>query len=134
MQWTPAYYGIKGNEEADQPSKNGAADTQPKVNLTFHEKKTIIKSTFKGVNQKDDYHLLNREDQVILFRLRTGHNRLNHHMNKKFKLVLVSVMRELKSSKLLIISLTSTITMVFVIMVYVLFFSRYLGTDKHTFL
>ena len=87
LQWIPAHCGIKGNEEADQLAKNGAADTQPEVNLTYHEKKTLIKTTFKGVTQRDDYHLLNREDQVILFRLRTGHNRLNHHMNKRFKLV-----------------------------------------------
>ena len=87
LQWIPAHCGIRGNEEADQLAKSGSKDTQPEVNLSYHEKKTIIKSTFKGKTQRDDYHILNREDQVILFRLRTGHNRLNHHMNKRFKLV-----------------------------------------------
>ena len=71
----------------DRLAKGGSKDTQPEVNLSYHEKKTIIKSTFKGKTQRDDYHILNREDRVILFRLRTCHNRLNHHMNKRFKLV-----------------------------------------------
>ena len=30
-------------------------------------------------------HKLNRTEQVILYRLRTGHNRLNAHMYNKFK-------------------------------------------------
>ena len=37
-------------------------------------------------SQRDDYHLLSREQQVVLVRLRTGHNRLNSHMHSKLKL------------------------------------------------
>ena len=33
----------------------------------------------------DSLHKLNRTEQVIVFRLRTGHNRLNAHMYNKFK-------------------------------------------------
>ena len=33
----------------------------------------------------ESLHKLNRPKQVILFRLKTGHNRLNAHMNSKFK-------------------------------------------------
>ena len=36
-------------------------------------------------NQSDSLHKLNRTEEVILFRLRTGHNRLNAHMYNKFK-------------------------------------------------
>ena len=36
-------------------------------------------------NQSDSLHKLNRPEQVILLRLRTGHNRLNAHMYNKFK-------------------------------------------------
>ena len=36
-------------------------------------------------NQSDILHKLNRPEQVILFRLRTGHNRLNANMCNKFK-------------------------------------------------
>ena len=35
---------------------------------------------------KDDYHLLSRKQQVVLVRLRTGHNRLNSHMHRRLKL------------------------------------------------
>ena len=34
---------------------------------------------------RNDYHLLSRKQQVILARLRTGHNRLNSHMHGKLK-------------------------------------------------
>ena len=37
-------------------------------------------------SQRDDYHLLSREQQVVLVRLRAGHNRLNSHMHRKLKL------------------------------------------------
>ena len=33
----------------------------------------------------DNLYKLNRPEQVILFRLRTGHSRLNAHMYSKFK-------------------------------------------------
>ena len=36
-------------------------------------------------NQSDSLLKLNRSDQVILFRLRTGQNRINAHMYSKFK-------------------------------------------------
>ena len=35
-----------------------------------------------NANQLDSLHKLNRPEQIILFRLRTGHNRLNAHMYK----------------------------------------------------
>ena len=34
---------------------------------------------------KDAYHLLDRPGQVVLARLRSGHNRLNAHMHRKLK-------------------------------------------------
>ena len=36
-------------------------------------------------NQSDSLHKLNRTEQVILLRLRTGHNRLNANVYNKFK-------------------------------------------------
>ena len=43
------------------------------------------KQQHPNYNQSDSLHKLNRTEQVILFRLRTGHNRLNAHMYNKFK-------------------------------------------------
>ena len=37
------------------------------------------------IQVSDSLHKLNRAEQVILFRLRTGHNRLNAYMYSKFK-------------------------------------------------
>ena len=52
-------------------------------NKSYQEKTTIIKPR----QEKDAYHLLDRSDQMVLARLRSGHNRLNAHMHRKLKIV-----------------------------------------------
>ena len=47
----------------------------------------MIKTLLKPRAERDDYHTLNRKEQVIILRLRSGHNRLNHHLATKLKLV-----------------------------------------------
>ena len=54
---------------------------------SFKEMKTMIKSLHRPIHLRDGYHGLNREEQVCIFRLRTGHNRLNKHMHSKIRLV-----------------------------------------------
>jgi len=49
--------------------------------------KTIIKSLFKTPQQQNSYHQLTRSDQTTIFGLRTGHNRLNQHLNRIMKIV-----------------------------------------------
>ena len=49
-------------------------------------KRRLIRALTKPKLQRDDYHLLSRKQQIILVRLRTGHNRLNSHMHRKLKL------------------------------------------------
>ena len=59
---------------------------------SYTDEKTIIKTFSKekwkrqhpNSNQSDSHYTLSRTQQVILFRLRTGHNRLNAHMCSKF--------------------------------------------------
>ena len=49
--------------------------------------KSITKSLYSMPQPKDSYHLLTRSQQVIIFRLRSGHNRFNKHLNKKMRAV-----------------------------------------------
>ncbi|XP_053402585.1 uncharacterized protein LOC128557936 [Mercenaria mercenaria] len=86
LQWIPAHCGVPGNENADILAKLGATDNQPQNAITHEENVTMIKALTKPRPTKDDYHLLERWEQVIILRLRTGHNRLNAHMCTKLKL------------------------------------------------
>ena len=39
--------------------------------------------TIHAYSPSDSYHLLRRREQVTVFRLRTGHSRLRHHLHTK---------------------------------------------------
>ena len=80
LQWIPSHCGILGNEEADKLAKHGAYKEQKDNGVSLPEMKTIFKSLFRPRSARDNYHQLTRPQQVIIFRLRTGHNRRNHHV------------------------------------------------------
>lgn len=87
LQWIPSHCGVPGNEEADKLARLGAQLEQPDNQVTYKEKATIIKALTKTRQEADAYHMLNRPEQVVMVRLRSGHNRLNAHMCRKYKLV-----------------------------------------------
>ena len=91
LQWIPAHTGIRGNEMADQLAKEGREKEQPPSHLSYREVKTLIhhkkKAIFhcktEGYNPNQDaLHQLARHQQTIIFRLRTGHCRLNSHLKR----------------------------------------------------
>ena len=86
LQWIPAHCGISGNEQVDILAKEGARGEQHADNVSFSEKKTLIRALTMPRSQRDDDHQLSRKQKVMLVRLRTGHNRLNNHMHSKLKL------------------------------------------------
>ena len=81
LQWISSHSGVHGNEQADRLAKHGAGQQQQENPVCLTEMKTINKSLFKTPQQQDSYHQLTRSDQTTIFRLRTGHNRLNQHLN-----------------------------------------------------
>ena len=62
--------------------------------ITFQEAKTMIRSKGRTkwqakhpkYDRRDAIRRLDRKGQTCIFRLRTGHNRLRHHMHKTFKI------------------------------------------------
>ena len=81
------------HEQADELAREGGQLDQEDRYTSYTDEKTAIKTLSKkkwkqqhpNSNQSDSLHKLNRPEQVILFRQRTGHNRLNAHKYSKFK-------------------------------------------------
>ena len=94
LQWIPPHCGIHGNETADTLAKEGTTYAQNDRSTTYSEVKTIIKAKQQNLfkqnqphsNRNYPYHLLTCHEQVSIFRLRTGHNRLRNHLSHKLKI------------------------------------------------
>ncbi|GFS16193.1 glutamate decarboxylase [Elysia marginata] len=88
LQWIPGHVDIFGNDVADQLAKEGGMMEQIQHNPSDNEARTLINSALDchcrqehpQYNSKDAIHKLSRAEQVTIFRLRTGHNRLKHHL------------------------------------------------------
>ena len=91
LQWIPVHTSIRGNEMADQLAKEGREKEQPPSHLSYREVKTLIHNKKKAIfhfktegynPNQDALHQLPRHQQTIIFRLRTGHCRLNSHLKR----------------------------------------------------
>ena len=94
LQWVPSHCDLFGNETADRLAKEGSKLPQEDKSTSYNEVKTIVKARIgarwkekhPNFNPRDAYYQLCRHEQVIIFRLRTKHNRLKHHLFHKFKI------------------------------------------------
>ena len=75
-------------------AKEGTTKEQVDRSTSYPEVKTILKAKQHSkwrhkhprYNKADPYYLLTRREQVTMFRLRTGHNRLNYHLYSKLRI------------------------------------------------
>ena len=103
MQWIPGHSKIPGNEHADKLAKEGASKEQIDRPCDNNTVKQILKNNFKETwltgwatgqtgrfmyqemnkpNPQDKINTLSRKDQCTVFQLRTGHTKLNAHLNR----------------------------------------------------
>ena len=94
IQWIPSHCDLLGNDKADELAKQGTLIEQADNTTSFAEEKIILKRKMKqrwtqehqDHNPNDPYYSLSRQEQVIIFRLRTNHHRLRSHLFNKFKI------------------------------------------------
>ena len=75
-------------------AKEGTTKEQVDRSTSYPEVKTILKAKQHSkwrhkhprYNKADPYYLLTRRKQVTVFRLRTGHNRLNYRLYSKLRI------------------------------------------------
>ena len=103
LQWIPSHTNIKGNEQADQLAKLGASLPQPNPPVSLQAAKQMIRANKREEwmnrwaqgttgrcvfphmthpTKTDNINDLTRHQQVSIFRLRTQHTTLNHHLSK----------------------------------------------------
>ena len=92
LQWLPGHCIIRGNTRADQLAKEGSQLKQLEGGCSYAESITLVKAAIArkwkrdhpDSDPSDPIHGMTLSQQTIIFRLRTGHNRLRQHMYKRF--------------------------------------------------
>ena len=84
LRWIPEHTDIRGNERADQLTKDEKKKEQPPSHLSYRKVKTLIHNKKSGGYNPnyDTLHQMPRYQQTTIFRLKTGHCRLNSHLKR----------------------------------------------------
>ena len=103
LQWIPGHSGIRGNDIADHLAKSGTQNEHPEKPCSMRTISQMLKNNFKEEwlhrwdtgntgramyaemtkpNLSDAINNLNRQDQCTIFQFRTGHCKLNYHINR----------------------------------------------------
>ena len=103
LQWIPGHVQIPGNDRADALAKQGAMKTQDISSASIDTAKQTFKQTKRKIwmrewsesdkgrniyshmpspNPNDSINQLKRNEQVTIFRLRSGHSVLNNHLTR----------------------------------------------------
>ncbi|XP_041355387.1 uncharacterized protein LOC121373011 [Gigantopelta aegis] len=82
LQWIPSHCGVMANEKVDRLSKLDSKQEQTAQQMSYGKVKTLLKKHFKNMwrQRLHGIYQLNRSQQVIIFRLRTGHCQLLSHL------------------------------------------------------
>ena len=103
LQWIPGHSDIIGNNTADHLAKQGSRKDQPNKPCSMETVRQLLKQDSKiewltrwatgntgrvmfnemdKPTKLDPLNQLNREDQSLIFQFRTGHCKLNKHLNR----------------------------------------------------
>ena len=103
LQWIPGHSDIQGNETADHLAKAGTQKEHPEKHCSMSTTSQILRNNFKEEwlnrwtagntgramyaeitkpNKSDPINNLDRQDQCTIFQFRTGHCKLNQHLNR----------------------------------------------------
>ena len=82
----PTLVSLLARNRLRNPKPGAKGRRQQDNNVTFQEKKTLIRAALGQRTGRGEFHFLDRWQQAAVITLRLGHNRRNAHIFRKMKL------------------------------------------------